>query len=517
MARYGWARILGGAILTALSLTAAHPLAAASGAQTAAQLNDLRIRLADLDEALETDPRNREVPLAELLHRHGLDRVASRLAAEERASEIGRALRVSIPDTPAIAEKTDLRLVLTLLSQSYTTNDNRDVLFAAGPDDTMVQAFRGGEVTLGDLERAGVLRPAEGAVPAELIRPIVLWEDTRLRLSAGETLALSRPGGAFIISLGYVEIHGAELVVAGGENRHSADFVPFLTIGGGGALSMIDSTVRGLGFGWTQKFSGVSILAHPFMPPIGGSQIIRSHFDEIVTLVLAGTPDVRVMDNRFHDVRDNALRLARSPRARVQGNLFFGDGPTNAIRLLDGTSDAVMSGNLLLGGDRAGILIGRGSNRVRVVGNVIWRRDGAAIKFDRTDCGYASLNIALDGRQKGIELRQSPGMVLHRNLISGAHSSAIWISAQPHGAVTRVTDNILSGNGEGFATATARRLALVGNDLTAQMPRLVSGDLVPQNAAIAMDLKGRKPMLLSAGGPEHPPQLPQVCGSAGRP
>ena len=517
MARRGRAGIAGAALGMALTLTAALPLGAATGTRTGEQLDQLRERLSALAHTLDRHPAMRDLPLAELLSRHGLDKVASRLAAEERAVGALPAPRLRVPDSPATLEPTDLRLPLAILSQSYSSDDNRDVILAQGPGegpgDGLVPAFRGGTVTLADLGRAGLLRAGD-AGPV-LTRPLILWEDTRLVLSQGETLALSRPGGAFIASFGQVEITGAEITVDGGPNAHSAEFIPFLVVGGGGMLTMEDATIRGLGFGWTEKFAGVSVVAHPFMPPIGPSRIERSHFDQVVTLALAGTPDIRVTDNRFHDVRDNALRLTRGPRARVQGNLFFGNGPTNAIRLLDGTSDAVMSGNLLLGGTRAGILVGGSSDNVRVVGNVVWRRDGAAIKFLGTACGHVALNIALDGRQKGIEVRQSPGTLVHRNLISGSHSSAIWISAQPRGAVTRLTDNILAGNGEGLATATAQRIVMSGNDFTAQLPRLVSGDLQPQNATLARDLRGRDPMLLTAAGRIDVPALLAACGGEG--
>lgn len=497
------------AVAAALSCVGAAAQAA-SVAQSQAPLGDLRARLTTLRTTLSEQPLSRDLPLDQLLRNHGLDNVASRLAAQERARDLPVVARDRAGDMPARAEPSDLRLALSILSQAANTDDNRDVLLALGTDTAEVVSFRGGVVTLSELEAAGVLARTRGQ-PSELRRPVVLWEDTTLRLTEGQHVALSRPGGAFLISFGKVEIIGATLSVAGGPNVHSPDFIPFLSVGGGGVLTMERATVRDLGFRWTGKFAGVSIMAHPFMPAQGVSRIERSHFDNIVTLALTGATDVRVLDNRFHDMRDAALLITRGPRAQVQGNLFFGAAPTNAIRILDGSSDAVLSGNLLMDGQRAGILVDRGSDRVRVVGNVIWRRDGSAIKFMRTACGRAALNIALDGRQKGIEVRQSPGTVVQRNLISGSHSSAIWISAQPRGAVTHLSNNILSGNGQGLETATAARIAMSGNDFSAQMPRLVSGDLVPQNAVLARDLKGQEPMILTASGKDASAAWPAPC------
>ncbi len=502
MGRIGVALALGLSVL-------AMPLAAASVAQSASPVADLRVRLANLRTTLTQDPLSRSLPLAQLLQDHGLDQVASRLAAQERVRSTPPPPR-PVVDGPARAETADLRLALAILSQVTNTDDNRDVLMATGPDGPEVLSFRGGSVTLAELEAAGALERVPGQ-RAVLRRPVVLWEDTVLRLSEGDDLALDRASGAFLLSFGRVEVIGAKLTVTGGQNPYSADFIPFLTVGGGGVLIMEDATVRGLGFRWSGKFGGVSIMGHPLMPARGVSRIERSHLEDIVTLALVGAPDVRVLDNRFYDVRDAALLIQRGQRAQVQGNLFFGAGPTNAIRILDGSSDAVLSGNLLLDGERAGILVDRGSDRVQVVGNVIWRRDGSAIKFLRTSCGRAALNIALDGRQKGIEVRQSPGTLLQRNLISGTHSSAIWISAQPKGAVTHLSDNVLSANGQGLETATAARIAMTGNDLSAQMPRLVSGDMVPQNGLLARDLKGKEAMVLTSSGRAEVARWPAPC------
>ena len=468
-------------------------------------LGALRVRLADMDRALQEDPSVQTLPVSALMGRFGLDALPGQLQPDVLGAAPMPRHRHSAPDQPATAEIADFRIVLALLSQSYSNEDNTDVIRAQGVRGPVALAFRGGVVTPQVIRDA--LAQFEPGVPMEqgpgrvtLRRPILLWEDTVLRLGPQDDIALSRPDGAFILSLGAVEVEGSSLTVAGGPNAYSSEFVPFLTIGGGGSLRMTDATVTDLGFGWTDKFSGVSLVGHPFMPSDGISAVKDSHFENIVTLVMAGARDAQVSGNRFQDVRDNALRLIQSPRVRVERNVFFGVGRTNAIRLLDRSSEAVIAGNVLLRGERAGILVRDGSSYTTVSGNLLWARDGGAIKFDRVECGVASQNLVIDGRQKGIEVRRSPGTALRRNLIAGNNSTGIWISEQPSGALTQIESNVIARNGAGIATATAGHIELIGNDLSGQLPRLVQGDIIPQNRALIADLRGERPLILSAGG-----------------
>jgi nitrous oxidase accessory protein NosD len=251
------------------------------------------------------------------------------------------------------------------------------------------------------------------------------------------------------------------------------------------------------------------------MPSQGITRIVRSRFESVVSLVIAGSDGAWLSDNRFHNVRDNALRLSRAPDAVVSGNLFSGTAPTNAIRLLDRSDDVRLTGNVLLGGRRAGILVASGSDGAVLAGNVIWARAGGAIKFLRAACGRAERNIVLDGAQKGIEVRASPGTAVRGNLIGGNHSSAIWISDQPQDALTRVEGNIIAGNGAGLATATAARIRLARNDFSAQLPRLVQGDILAQNRTLLADLAGATPIILTSAA-ATPARTPVATGCPGR-
>lgn len=464
----------------------------------------LRQRLADMEAALASDDLLRGLPVQDVLARYGLESLPGQLAPDVARRPAIKPHRHGAPEQPATAEIADFRIVLALLSQSYDNEDNNDVIAAQGARGATAIAFRGGVVTADLIRRAiADLDPAAqigtGPGPMVLPRAVLLWEDTVLRLGPEDDIALSRPDGAFILSLGAVEVEGSKLGVAGGPNPHTAEFVPFLTVGGGGSLRMHGATVKDLGFGWTDKFTGVSLVGHPFIPSQGTSAVTDSRFENIVTLLMAGAREAQITGNRFYNMRDNALRVMQAPRARIEENLFYGAQRTNGIRLLDRSAEAVIAGNVFLGGERAGILVRDGSSYTKVTGNLIWGRNGGAIKFDRVSCSVASHNLVIDGKQKGIEIRRSPGTQLTANLIGENHSTGIWISEQPEGALTRIEHNVLVRNGSGITTATAGHIELFGNDLTRQLPRLVKGDIVMQNRALITDLRGQYPLILAAG------------------
>lgn len=476
-------------------------------------LPDLRSRLNALTELLRSDPAARLRPLVSLLDEVGLPR-----PFQSDKPAIPPLLRGRLPDGPATSEMQNLRLALAILAQSHGGKDNQDVMLAQGPRGLDAVSFRGGTVTLNDISAALV---RHGQAPmgmdqtgARVLRaPIVLWEDTVLKLGPMDRISLSRPDGAFLLSFGKVEVDGSRLSVQGGENAYAPDFVPFLAIGGGGALDMRNAHVTGLGFGQTGKFSGVAVAAHPLMRAVGRSLVTDSVFEDMMTLSITGTAGAEVSRNRFFDMRHNALLISGAPMTRASGNLFWGDAVTNAIRVLNGSSDTRIEGNYVLEGDRAAIIVEGNSSRVRVTGNVLSDRTGGGIRFYRTRCGVAAGNVILDMRQKGIEVRTARDTTVSANLIAGSRSAAIWVSAQPKGAQTHLSDNVLMRNDAGINTATGGVLYLDGNDFSDQFPRLVDGDITLQNGVIVRDLRGAVPVRMTAGSSE--PMTPVEFDCAG--
>ncbi|MEM9248564.1 MAG: right-handed parallel beta-helix repeat-containing protein [Pseudomonadota bacterium] len=512
MGRRSWGGgALGLAALLACGLSVL-PAGASGNGPSIADINALKIAISETAARLDAESRFVGAPVSSLVSRAGMsewaERVHKSVTAPERALPPPGGLTppwTPVTERAARADRVNFRLALAILSQTYGAKDDFDVLAAQGGRAPEAVSFRGGIVTLADIEaemRAlGVLdRPlADGGA---IRRPIVLWEDTILRLGPEDHLALSRPDGAFVISFGQVDAQGSTISVAGGENPHNAEFMPFLTVGGGGALRLAGVYATGLGFGQTEKFSGVGVAAHPLMPRVGRTRIEASVFDGVTTVVLAGAFGAEIVGNRFHDMRRVGLAIGASPYTEVRGNTFDGVAPTNSIRVFNGSHHAALLGNTMIGGDRLGILVERGADYATVAGNLVSERSGGAIKFDRISCGIAAHNIVLDSRQKGIQVRASQETLVRDNLIVGNGSAALWVSAQAEDARSYLVGNIVQGNRSGLSTATGAAILLRNNDFSAQSPRLFEGDIAHLALPLLGQLHKPEPVLLAPAGPQ---------------
>lgn len=272
------------------------------------------------------------------------------------------------------------------------------------------------------------------------------------------------------------------------------------------------ATLRNLGFGRTDKFSGLTVAGNPLMPADQEIVIKDSLFDQIRTVSIAGVPKAQVTGNTFQDAGSAGLTLLGTPDAQVRENLFRGASPTNAIRVLFGSDRAKIEDNVFLKGGRVAILVDRGSNHVSVSNNLVWQRDGAGIKFLGTQCGRAQGNILIDNTQKGIEVRKSNGTVVHHNVIAGNQSAGVWVSAQAKGARTSVHSNRFEGNGAGLSSATGADIWIADNNFQRQLPKLLDGDIARLTNALVRDLSGAAPMLLSRGQSQPHEAIAELCG-----
>jgi len=397
----------------------------------------------------------------------------------------------------------NMRLGLTMLSQAYGGDDNGTVLAAQpGPDrDALVIAA--GIVTLADLRallQAQGLQQTAPAGPLVLQVPLLVLAGASLQLGPGEVLELSRADGAFVMNFGHLQIQGAAIRSTGAANPASPGFIPFVTTADGGTLWVSGARITGLGFGDTLKFSGFSVMSSMLQGAGRPSRIENSVFEAVMTVAVSATADITLQGNQFRDMRGSALILSRARRAVILDNLFVGPMPTNAIRLEDGAVQALVAGNVVLGGERAGIVV-RGSSRdVTLAHNIIWQRDGSGITLLQSDCGRITGNLIIGNGQKGIEVRQSLAAVLRGNTVLSNHSAGIWVSDQPAGTQTLLQDNVLGFNGAGLAAASGADLLMTGNDFSGQFLQFLSGDLAPQSAHIARNMRGDTPMILSAAG-----------------
>ena len=397
----------------------------------------------------------------------------------------------------------DIRYALAALNQAYGAKDSYDILQANRRGENLAMTIQSGVATMDQL-RARLTHRHLGldfVSRTEMLRtPILIQPGATLRLGPDDVLQLSRRDGAFILNFGRLEVYGSKISASADESPYNHEFVPFIASVGTGTVHVSGAGFTGLGFGKTAKFSGFSVISHPTMRPTGRSVVENSRFDDLVTLAVVGQRHIEVRDNRLYDMRRNPLLISRSPEALVAGNLFAGPSPTNAIRISNGSDNVRVVDNIILEGSRAGMLISSGSDGVSVSGNLIWKRNGGGVKLQDVECGRVVQNVILDDRQKGVEVRGSAHTVVSDNRIIGNKGAGVMVAAQNPQNVTYVTGNLLRENGAGLYTASGAGLALAGNDMSNQLPRLLDGDITQQFRAIVTDLHGAVPIVLSGQG-----------------
>lgn len=447
--------------------------------------------------------------LATVLNENGVERDESTRALTRGLEWPGprkpeRALaRFFEPAEAADIGWSDLRYSLAALNQAYGAKDSFDILQANRRGENLAMTVNGGVATMKQL-RARLTHRHLGrdfVTESEVLRtPIIIRAGATLRLGPDDVVKLSRRDGAFILNFGRLEVFGAKISATRDVSPYNDEFVPFIASVGTGTVQVSGAEFRGLGFGKTAKFSGFSVITHPTMRPNARSVIENSRFDDLVTLAVVGQMHAEIRDNRLFDMRRNPLLISRSPHALVAGNLFAGPSPTNAIRVSNGSDGARIIDNIILEGARAGMLISSGSDGVSVSGNLIWKRNGGGVKLQDVDCARVVKNVILDDRQKGVEVRSSAYTVVSGNRIIGNKGAGVMVAAQLPENITYVTGNLLRENGAGLYTASGAGLALRGNDMSNQLPRLLDGDITQQFRAIVTDLRGEVPIVLDGAG-----------------
>ncbi|MBC7480055.1 MAG: right-handed parallel beta-helix repeat-containing protein, partial [Pseudorhodobacter sp.] len=340
----------------------------------------------------------------------------------------------------------------------------------------------------------------------QLDMPVVIWSGATLQLAAGGRIALNRESGAFLANFGHLDMDGAEIAGIGAANPASPSYQPFVITADGGTVAVRNSSFAHLGFNSTLTFAGFSVLRGVLHMPDRQNVIQNNRFADMVSLTTNGAADILIEGNRFRDMRGSSLILYRTLNATARGNVFTGKMPTNAIRLIEGSANGIITGNIILGGKHAGILIGNGSTGAQVSHNVVWRRDGTGISVSKSNCGMLSGNTVVDNRQKGIEVRVSLDTTLDGNTVLSNRNAGIWIAGQALGAQTYLAHNVLAANESGIAGAIGESIHLDGNDFSNQFPQFLSGDLTAQFQTVAVDLHGLKPMqLVAASSDNHKP------------
>jgi mannuronan 5-epimerase len=398
---------------------------------------------------------------------------------------------------PVELTRFNMRLALTPLSQAFGADDNASIIAAQTTPDGTALVINAGAARLGDLRAAA---GASATGPLILRQPLVIMAGASLSLATGDVLELSRPDGAFLVNFGHLDMRGGTIAGTGDANPLARTFAPFVTTIEAGTLNIQGGHFSGLGFGDTLKFSGFSVMRSVLQVPDRPSHIENAEFDGIISVTVSGDTDLLLRGNRFHDMRGPSLTLSRIKGARVISNLFYGEMPTNAIRLENGSAEGLIAGNIVLGGERVGIVVRGDSPGVTVSHNIVWSRDGGGIALVSADCGRVYENLVIGNAQKGIEVRSSIAAELRLNTVYSNDSAGIWVSDQADGTQTRLTGNIVAFNGAGLAGADTALILMDANDFSQQYQQFLSGDLAQLTADIARDMTGAAPFVLASGG-----------------
>jgi poly(beta-D-mannuronate) C5 epimerase len=505
------------AVLSAGLLFLTSILAAPAGALPPDQIStDLQTRLSALATA-EADVATRGQSAAVLIAAADLKGFAEQASANpDYGPKLGPILTPTLPQGTVLAippaerpsaeavvgDRLNLRLALTLLSQSHGDEDNGAVLEAQTDPGQNTLVLRAGVADVATL--AGLLRDTRLAGDLQgrsltLRVPLVIWPGARLILRDGDEILLSRSDGAFVLNLGTLEIDGGAIRGIGEAHEIIRRFYPFVTTADSGVLLSRRATFQSLGFGATLKFSGVSVVRNLLRPADRPSVIDGSLFEDVLSVAIQGDAGARLSDNRFRDARSAALIVSGAKGVRVTGNIFTGKMSTNAIRVERGSAGGTIAGNVVLGGERAGIVVRDQSHDALVTGNVVWHRTGGGITVQASECALVEGNLVIANSQKGIELRNAPGGRIEANSLLSNDSVALWVSNQRAGQTTHLTDNIIAFNNAGLASAQGGTLIFQGNDLSRQYLQFVSGDLTAIDTRLAIELRGEEQVVLETG------------------
>lgn len=431
--------------------------------------------------------------------------------------------RAAIPMATAIAaqpamgeiqiELIDLRLGLVQLALAAGGNDQLTVVRAQSDAVPKIIVVQSGAVDLEALRTWIAVQPeADAMMDGNILNiPLMVLQSARLDLGKGDILELSTGHGAFIVNLGVMVVDGARMSATQQSNLNVPDFAPFLATVGTGQAHLSNSIFEGLGFGDTAVFSGVSVINRGLYAPIGQSFLTDSVLRNIRATTFEGGVGPIISSNIFVGQGSAGLSIRKTSQADINSNVFLGGGEGPAIRVMNGSTESVISSNLAFNTAGTALFVTQGSHSTAIVGNLLWQSAGGGISVNRSDCINLSNNIAIGSRRKGIELRTSRNSQIVANQMLGNQSSGLFIGDQPVGTVTTVRNNLFVGNRFGLSSASADQLSLYGNDFLNQFPRFLEGDLASQSPEIVANLRGTDRIELTAGGIEMFNIAPVTC------
>jgi hypothetical protein len=387
-----------------------------------------------------------------------------------------------VPDSGAVLELVDIRLILTQVAIQTGARDHVALVRAQADNDHDVILLRGGFARFSDLLALSEGTPAQDFIkmgPRGLVltRPLAIWSDAGLTIEAGDHLILDRPSGSFVANLGWLNVSGGKLSGSAGQNSAETAFRPFVITAGQGSFTARDATFQALGFGDAAVFGGLSVANNGLVASRMASALVGSTLYDVTTIGLIGTTGAVVAGNWIASSSGTAVLISGSTDTTVASNRLSALSGTQAIRVTAGSAMVRIEGNLLSGEARTGILIDRESQNVIVAHNLVASIVTTGISVDTSTCVMLMNNLVAANGGSGINLRDTDAVEVADNAILFNSGSGVMVRDQADTAAVRVAGNVFIGNRDGLRGATPGNLALSENNMDGQITSMFAGDL----------------------------------------
>jgi parallel beta-helix repeat protein len=334
--------------------------------------------------------------------------------------------------------------------------------------------------------------------------PIFIWSDAELVLESGDELALSTQPSSFILNAGVLRMQHAKIFVAAIERNAMAVERPFVTTILGGAIQAQDSVFSGLGFSGVAGLEGVTISNAPLSIQQGQTVLAGNTFEDIGSLSVRHVVDLKMSDNKFIASRNSSIKIEDTANARISNNIFIDGLGQNAIQIGSGSFEIDVVNNAILAGKGEGINVGKGASHIDLSENIVAGQDKAGIAIDRSSCATVHDNIIFNNRKNGVVISRSSGIAVTANHLVQNGDAGVLIRLQSENALTTLADNQFIENATGVRGQAASQIEIANNDLSAQLPIMVSGDFAGSiKDFLSADIAGTRKRLDSTSWATH--------------
>ncbi|WP_306132369.1 right-handed parallel beta-helix repeat-containing protein [Roseivivax marinus] len=311
--------------------------------------------------------------------------------------------------------------------------------------------------------------------------PIVVLQGAELTVGEGTRLVLDRAAGTFLLSFGRTSISGAEIVSGPQTDEANQDDAtpvrPFLAGVGQGSLSVQDSTLSGLGYGEETYSAGVSLSGRGLFRGGDAAPMTGNTFRDLRGVVFSGVDAPVVENNTFESTRGTALRLSDGAGGAVRDNTFAGTAGDHALQVSN-VAGLEIARNTFRNGAGKAVRVDDASRDVTLTENFATGFGGTAFTVaEGARCTRLSYNVVTGNDGGGIRADTAGALILDGNVIADNAGPGISIAAQPSDASALVVHNTLQDNMSGIRGTGLAEVRLARNDLSAQLPRILSGDL----------------------------------------